>query len=1488
MNKKFKKLITVLLASIIVTQNVSMVMASDINEHSSKDKNTVTSSVQEVNSILVPDKDTPQSSVSDEGHNRSEVIIETTEADSDNSIETTESTDETERNSETEALETDTEVQEKETSEIKESETYEIQETKTPETQETEISETLETATQETEKLETETVEIKTMSLQADEIEFDLSANKDGTLIGVYNSDTGEFIISGNGEFVKPVNFPSGFKELAPSFEKITLKNDVKEINLSNIGVNFGSLKEFNIEGDTLTGIKSSSLEIVNAPNITGIIDYGYNACKNLISFNAPKLQTIPIRAFYNCTSLSSMSFDSVKSIGKESFCSCLGLTDLDISEVDTIGEKAFQNCTSLKEIYMPNVEVIGDYAFIGCTSLQKIEECNSLQNIGASAFSGCTGLLKVNIPNVIILKESAFSKCTSLSEVHMPKMEEIGPSAFFHCDSLDNINLFNTKKIGANAFEACAVLESIDISKVDTVGAYAFSSCTKLTSVIGVINSETVPESLFAKTNISSIELGDNVKSIEDYAFQNNTSLEEIDIKNVKYIGKHAFSSCSNLHSINLENVETIGNYAFANCAGINTEVILKKIKEIGKYAFELTGIPSVEIHSTDGTIGSYAFELCKNLRKFVVKGNPTIEQGILFRCENTEYIDFGDSVGSSQYVECIGTNPNKVLKVFKANKLEAFDLGAAPSTLEELNMPNCQKLSSNTNYTIEHPNLKVLVIKDGCTLTAYSMANLFAGVDLSKFVLPRIKTESSQIFKGQTGKIDISNLIKGSHVDTLVDSKYSEITYNGDWDLKLKFTPSTITRINWLGGIDSSMTKAMINSSAMIFCIKGSPVEAWCKNVGQAYTLLSDEEVENLKNGSSPDIVADSFLFNGNEAKDIKIKVQLGARPAGATGIRRVLVDNVIIDQSVWMFNGSDTITLKNTYLSSLFNGTHQVSVEFDNGVYRTGVTINVTNSSSTEIINEKPSVSMESKLFDAKSPEDIDIKISLGKGLSAATGISRVVINSRLLNAADYVFNGTDTVTIKKEVLQDYVNGYYTIAIGFNDRTYKTGIHLTVVGSDKKEESTTPPEALTTITYEFYKDYPDTVIIPVKMNSATDIVELSIAGSIVDKSMYEMKTGTLCIKKEFLRTLAVGKYRILPTFNDIKNTTIPNLMMIVYEHAADRAAPYLIQTQHTFDGNSFSLQFDVGQGDLAATNVLAVVLDDELILPNGDIKPFNTANVVKVQNTGTHVGMDVLRRTVYDRAFTVIDNSIKLNGDYINSLELSAGDHLIGAIFDNTERTTDVKKVILTITEKHNTEEPGEDPGEKPGEVPSEAPSEKPNDEPGDNPSVEPGDEPGEKPGYKPVVKPGSDKKPDKGTNGKVSGIINDIDIEDPIIIPQIPKLGDEELFIPSGDDVAYVNDGNGVSVSEIPNGSENTVLDKDNGNNKPSTSKTFDFDGNKVTVEEEPKDININYCCNCLSWSKILIAILLLTISNTFSLSIVFALIIPAINKKRENK
>ena len=265
-------------------------------------------------------------------------------------------------------------------------------------------------------------------------------------------------------------------------------------------------------------------------------------------------------------------------------------------------------------------------------------------------------------------------------------------------------------------------------------------------------------------------------------------------------------------------------------------------------------------------------------------------------------------------------------------------------------------------------------------------------------------------------------------------------------DFDSDLQ--SSKIEKIYMLSTPKTTMTKAKLPSAAMVYVEQGSGADVWCENLGVVHTHITDEDLDVIKNGIAPSIVADTKLFDAKSPVDINFEVSLGKKPAGADGIAAVYVSGEDIGNNFELVEDKKLV-IKKEYLSKLANGTHSIGVLFDNNTYRIGSTITVVNSSIT----------------------------SGG-------------------NAGD---------------------------------------------------NQNPPEALTTITYEFYKDYPDYVIIPVKLNSATAITELKIGQTVVDESNYELQEGAILLNKTYLATLDAGKYRVLPTFNDPKNTQISNLQLI-----------------------------------------------------------------------------------------------------------------------------------------------------------------------------------------------------------------------------------------------------------------------------------------------------------------------------------------------------
>lgn len=327
---------------------------------------------------------------------------------------------------------------------------------------------------------------------------------------------------------------------------------------------------------------------------------------------------------------------------------------------------------------------------------------------------------------------------------------------------------------------------------------------------------------------------------------------------------------------------------------------------------------------------------------------------------------------------------------------------------------------------------------------------------------------------------------------------------------------------------------------------------------------------------------------------------------------------------------------------------------------------------------------------------------------------------------------------------------------------------------------------PEILDDLQCEYYKDVLADIQIPVNMRGATKLTQVRIGSSVVPADNYSVENGLITISSDYLYTLDADKYGISLTFNDCAKTTL-SVKLYVYEKVSDREAPYLIQDTIKFDGSDVELKFDPGKGDLETTDVLSLVVDDTIILPEGSTLPLSRTNVrdivaayeasleldepfieeipedvtvatpsepvrpatpsepikpatpseplrpatpsepirpattsepdhittpsepVRVATPSEPVAskprklsrkekrirqLSTLLAAIdngSDTVFWVNDNTITLSGEYISSMDLLDGNHLIGAIFDNTEKTTDLKKVVLIVGEPEEPEIP-----------------------------------------------------------------------------------------------------------------------------------------------------------------------------------------------------
>ena len=310
---------------------------------------------------------------------------------------------------------------------------------------------------------------------------------------------------------------------------------------------------------------------------------------------------------------------------------------------------------TTVKTLNLSPKCDIGDYAFYGCTGITNATISNE-GNIGTSAFEGAMqsgdATLKVTIPGVI--EDRGFDGCTNLktAEINIVSGEDTedssAPLTFDDWTSTNTAHgsvssktyTFSVQGESTLSFDwwvsseagydkliatldGTAILEkSGDTSGTftTTVGSGSHTLVVKYSKdgsnsngqdkakvsnieVVGGGASASLSighEAFRGCNNLSSITLGEGIKSIGDYAFYGCSKLAEVTIPNkTTSLGEYCFSGNSLLANIDLGNgLKTIGQYCFSGCS-----------------------MPEISIPASVTSIGNYTFNNCSSLADVVIE---------------------------------------------------------------------------------------------------------------------------------------------------------------------------------------------------------------------------------------------------------------------------------------------------------------------------------------------------------------------------------------------------------------------------------------------------------------------------------------------------------------------------------------------------------------------------------------------------------------------------------------------------------------------------------------------------------------------------------------------------------------------------------------------------------------------------------------------------------------------------------------------------
>lgn len=241
----------------------------------------------------------------------------------------------------------------------------------------------------------------------------------------------------------------------------------------------------------------------------------------------------------------------------------------------------AFSYCSSLENITIPDsVTDISRYAFENCSGLINITIPDSVTSIGIGTFSECSNLQSMTLPFVGDRVHSAgdsyqypfgyfFSTSSYTGGVATTQLYDGVFTTFYIPVSLKSVTITGGTLI-YGAFENCKNLSSITIgSNVTTIDDYAFYACNGLSSFAVDPNNPNYSNDSYGalinkkKTKLLQYPAGntetsytvyDNVTSIGSCAFNNCAGLNSIIVSNsVTHIDEGAFSGCRGLKSLTL-----------------------------------------------------------------------------------------------------------------------------------------------------------------------------------------------------------------------------------------------------------------------------------------------------------------------------------------------------------------------------------------------------------------------------------------------------------------------------------------------------------------------------------------------------------------------------------------------------------------------------------------------------------------------------------------------------------------------------------------------------------------------------------------------------------------------------------------------------------------------------------------------------------------------------------------------------------------------
>lgn len=402
------------------------------------------------------------------------------------------------------------------------------------------------------------------------------------------------------------------------------------------------------------------------------------------------------------------------------------GITEIDIN--------AFNNCEEVETLSLPTtLKKIGDAAFTDFYLIEEVILPENLESIGYLGLAGFTSMKKLVLPeSLTTIGHGAFAASFELEEITIPK---------------------NVKSIGLGIFFQCAKLKNII---VDEDNPY-------YSSVDGILYNKDQTSLIYYPEGKKEVThtVSENIENIEESAFTNNETLEEVIIpESVSVIGSGAFENCTSLTNVVIEDGSASGISTYALSRAVDTGI------SINDSAFKgCTSLETVVIPKNVSYIGSGAFYGCSKLNKIIIlndnceitvskiEGEYTIpsgtvihaskgstaeeyatEQGLTFEAHNYEIEKIENATcTSAEYTTytCDGCNATYTEKTAEANDHDIVIDKAVPATCTSTGLTQGEHCK-NCGYTVAQevtPKLNHDIVIDKAVPATCTSAGLTQG---------------------------------------------------------------------------------------------------------------------------------------------------------------------------------------------------------------------------------------------------------------------------------------------------------------------------------------------------------------------------------------------------------------------------------------------------------------------------------------------------------------------------------------------------------------------------------------------------------------------------------------------------------------------------------------------------------------------------------------------------------------------------------------